>query len=42
MDELIPKAWLTFENLIGECTQDILLYKEVETIADKAGIFEPR
>lgn len=40
MDELIPKAWLNFENLIGECKRDILRYQEVETIAHNAGIFE--
>ena len=40
MDELIPNAWLKFENLIGECKQDILKYQEVEKIADNAGIFE--
>jgi len=40
MDEQIPKAWLTFENLITECKDDILEYRQVTEIAQNAGIFD--
>ena len=40
MDEHIPKVWLTFEKLIGQCGHDILAYNEVTEIAQNAGIFE--
>jgi leucine-rich repeat kinase 2 len=40
MDELIPKAWLSFENSIAKCEEDILEYSEVEDIAQTVGIFD--
>lgn len=40
MDEQIPRAWLSFENLISKCQKDVLTYSEVEEIAHNAGIFE--
>jgi leucine-rich repeat kinase 2 len=40
MDEQIPKVWLTFEKLIGQCDSDILRYNEVADIAQNASIFE--
>ncbi|CAF4656411.1 unnamed protein product, partial [Rotaria magnacalcarata] len=40
MDELIPKAWLSFETLIPGCNEDILQYNQVADIAHNAGIFD--
>jgi leucine-rich repeat kinase 2 len=41
MGEQIPRAWLTFEQIIGKSHEDILEYREVEALAHSAGIFEP-
>jgi leucine-rich repeat kinase 2 len=40
MGELIPKAWLGFENLVSQCQEDILKYQQIEEVAHNAGIFE--
>ncbi|CAF2785557.1 unnamed protein product [Rotaria sp. Silwood2] len=40
MDEQIPKVWLSFEQLIAACDDDILEYNQVADIAHNAGIFD--